>query len=477
MIAPAARGPRAHLLTMALALLVAVASLGPVRAASADPLGQVSGVISGAGTALANTWVTLTPVTDAGQPDGAPEVAITDGLGRYEFPTVAAAAVQVHVMSPLSGDFVTTYWPGVYSVAEAGIIRTSDRPGAVDIDLPRGGSVAGMVVDRRSGAPIAGALVSASLADDPSGSLLTSDVSAENGAYSISGLPPVPIDLTVRPPAGRPYLPIAGGATGDALRIDGTGVTVDKTLRLQLGAEIRGRVLDDAGEPVARASVRLVGCSPDCQPEAISDANGNYQLVGVRPGTGLRVEAVPGQGLLTRWFLSPDPEEPTTAVDVDEGDTIDGVDIVLTRAAHLMVAVTGASRTEPLRVIVWLKTSGRTYGQYFAHSPDEDPGLAGEPVRLRVGPVPPGDYAVSISPGTANPGHLPSRWVTSSADAPTGGTVQVSAGQDAQVVVQFDAPSGTPAPGTTRQAPDTAGGWPGLAQGFLAPPGADDPFG
>ena len=475
MIASTAPVRRVHLLTFAVALLVALASLGPSGAASADSPGPVSGVITGKGQPLANVWVTLTPVTATGQVSGPPAVAITDSSGRYEFPLVPSPSVKVHVMSPLSGSFVTTYWPGVYSFAEAGIIRTSDRV-AADIDLPRGGSVTGQLVDGRTGTPIAGARIAASAADDPSATPVAIDVTTDTGAYAISGLPPVPIDLAVDPPPGRPYVP-AAGATVDALRVDGGSAIVDKVIRLQLGAEIRGRVLDDAGEPVARASVRAVGCSPACPPEALSDMTGAYRLVGVAPGTGVRVEAVAGQGLLSRWFLGPDPSAPATAVEVDAGDLIDGVDIVLVRAAHLTVEVAGASSAEPLRVIVWLRTAGRTYGQYFAHRPDEDAGLPGEPIRLRVGPVPPGDYAVSISPGTANPGHLPSRWSTSSSDPPTGEPVQVSAGQDAQVVLRLDSQGSTPDPGPADHSEGTIGTWPGLARGFLAPLDGRPPFG
>lgn len=470
------RGSRTPRLLMALALLVALATLGPAGVASADSAGQVSGVVTGAGSALPNVWVTLTPVTDAGRPEGAPIVAITDRSGRYEFPEVDSPAVKVHVMSPLSGEFVTTYWPDAYTFAAAGLIRTSDRPVAADIDLPRGGSVAGQLVDGRTGAPIAGARISASMTDYPSAAPVAIDVTTDNGAYAISGLPPVPIDLAVEPPSGRPYVP-AAGATVDALRVDGGSAIVDKVIRLQLGAEIRGRVLDDAGEPVARASVRAVGCSPTCPPEALSDVTGGYRLVGVAPGAGVRVEAVAGQGLLSRWFLGADPAAPATAVDVDAGDLVDGVDIVLVRAAHLTVDVAGANSAEPLRVIVWLRTAGRTYGQYFAHRPDEDPGIPGEPIRLRVGPVPPGDYAVSISPGTANPGHLPSRWSTRSSQTPTGEPVRVSAGQDAQVVLRLDSQGSTPDPGPADQSEGTIGTWPGLAQGFLAPLEARTLFG
>jgi hypothetical protein len=90
------------------ALLTLLVSLLPGTPASAEPAGSVSGTVTGAGEALANVWVTLTPVTSTGAQEGAPLVAITDGAGRYEFTGVDARSVQIHVMSPLSGEYITT---------------------------------------------------------------------------------------------------------------------------------------------------------------------------------------------------------------------------------------------------------------------------------------------------------------------------------------------------------------------------------
>ncbi len=470
------RPRRAPRLLIVGALLTVLVSLLPVTPASAEPVGSVSGTVTGAGEALANVWVTLTPVTGTGTQEGAPLVTITDGAGRYEFTAVAAPSVKIHVMSPLSGQYVTTYWPAAYTSASAGTIELTGQPVSADLQLPRGGSTAGQVQDAMTGAPIDGARITATLADDPSAQDLGADVTTDvTGAFSISGLPPVPIDLTVEPPPGSSYVSPGGGSAGDDLRVDGSLDTVGTVIRLHQGAEIRGRVLDDSGAPVARASVRAVGCAPSCPPEAITDSSGAYRLVGVTPGAGLRVKAVPGQGLLSRWFLGGDPAAPATTLSAEAGDVIDDVDIVLVRSAHVTVRVRGTSRTEPLRAIVWLRTAGRIYGQYFAHQPGDDLGLPGEPIRVRVGPIPPGEYAVSVSPGAQNPGHLPVRWSTVAAGAPTGSTIQIAAGQEAEAVVQFKNGSGAPDPAPSEATLAGTDGWPGLNEGFLTQAQWPDP--
>jgi hypothetical protein len=472
------RRRRAPRLLIVGALLTMLVSLLPVSPASAEPVGSVSGIVTGAGAgeALANVWVTLTPVTDAGSQEGAPLVAITDGSGRYEFTALDAPSVKIHVMSPLSGEYVTTYWPAAYASANAGIIELTGRPVSADLELPRGGSAAGEVLDAMTGAPIDGARITATLADDPSAQALGTGVTTDaKGAFSISGLPPVLIDLTVEPPPGSSYVSPGGGPTGDDLRVDGSSDSVGTVIRLSPGAEIRGRVLDDSGAPVARASVRAVGCAPTCPPEAITDSSGAYRLEGVTPGAGLRVKAVPGQGLLSRWFLGGDAAAPATALSAEAGDVIDDVDIVLVRSAHVTVRVQGTSRAEPLRAIVWLRTAGRIYGQYFAHRPGDDLGLPGEPIRVRVGPIPPGEYAVSISPGAQNPGHLPVRWSTVAAGAPTGSTIQIAAGQEAEAVAQFAPVTGAPDPAPSEATRAGADAWPGLDEGFLTEAQWPDP--
>ncbi|MDH3958640.1 MAG: carboxypeptidase regulatory-like domain-containing protein [Actinomycetota bacterium] len=478
MTAQMIRRRRAPRLLIVGALLAVLVSQLPITPASAEPVGSVSGRVTGAdaGEALANVWVTLTPVTGAGTQEGAPLLATTDGAGRYEFSAVDAASVKIHVMSPLSGEYVTTYWPEAYTSADAGIIELTDQPVSADLQLPRGGSTTGQVQDAMTSAPIDGARITATLADDPSaqavGPAVTTDVT---GTFSISGLPPVPIDLTVEPPPGSSYVSPGDGPAGDDLRISGSSDSAGTVIRLHPGAEIRGRVLDDSGAPVARASVSAVGCAPTCPPEAITDSSGAYRLEGVAPGAGLRVKAVPGQGLLSRWFLGGDAAAPASALSAEAGDVIEDVDIVLVRSAHVTVRVRGTSRAEPLRAIVWLRTTGRIYGQYFAHRPGDDLGLPGEPISVRVGPIPPGEYAVSISPGAQNPGHLPVRWSTVAAGAPTGSTIQIAAGQEAEAVVQFAPMNVAPDPAPSEATPVGAADWPGLDEGFLTQPEWPDP--
>ncbi len=123
--------------------------------------------------------------------------------------------------APLFGELVDTYWPDVHSFAQAGIIEISSWPVTADVDLPVGGSVTGRVVDAETGAASADARVSAVIAASPqSGAVGASDRAEAPGAFALSRLPPVPLQLRVRLPAGSPYL--TGGARGARPRESGS---------------------------------------------------------------------------------------------------------------------------------------------------------------------------------------------------------------------------------------------------------------
>ena len=148
-------------------MIAALVALGMPTPAAASLVGELSGTVTGGGAPLPNVWVTLTPVTDQGDPAGTPKRTLTDESGSYEFPEVYDRAVKVHVRAPLFGELVDTYWPDVHSFAQAGIIEISSWPVTADVDLPVGGSVTGRVVDAETGAAVPDARVSAVIAASP----------------------------------------------------------------------------------------------------------------------------------------------------------------------------------------------------------------------------------------------------------------------------------------------------------------------
>ena len=467
-----------------------VALLGPATTATAaEPDGTVVGTVTGDGEGLANAWVTLTPVDSQGWATGQVQRTVTDGSGRYEFPGLPRGAVKVQVRAPLLGEFADAFWPEAFTFAGAGVLEVAAGTVTADVDLPVGGEVQGLLLDARTGAPIQGALVTATLdGDGSSGGLGTAGPVDGPGRFSLSGLPPVPLQLAVTLPGGSPYLAPSADRSGSssALRIDGGARTTGVVIRLRRAAEIRGTVLDDAGAPVAGARVRLSGCLPACPTHATSDASGRYRLEAVAPGTGLGVVAVPGGGLLGPWYPNREGSARATDLRVGEGDVVDAPALTLTRAAFLTLTLADPPPDQPVRVVVRLVSTGTTYSQYFATSPSGGSGSGGAPggaVRLRVGPVPPGAYSLSVTPGVTDIGHLPARWVTDSG-IPTTPTIELAAGQEAEAVVRVT-PAGAvrevdlgPLPGRLAGSPpDSPGAWPGLAQGFLAATGWIDPWG
>lgn len=475
------------------ALLGLGALLGPATTATGDePGGTLMGTVTGNGVALANTWVTLTPHDSRGRPSGRNQQTFTDATGHYEFPALPAGPVKLRARAPLGGTLVDTFWPQAYTLDSAPVLEVSTGTVRADLDLPEGGSAQGQVVEARTGLPVLGARVTATIAGDrSSGSVGTARPAAGPGRFSLGALPPVPVELAVSLPQDSPYLDIVAGRSGAgrSVRLDGGASTTGLTIGLLRSAVITGTVRDDAGAPVVGADVRLLGCTSTCPPHASTDVTGRYRLADVAPGARLSVVAQPAWGLLGPWYPSREATARVTDLSVGEGDVVESVDLTLTRPAFLSLDVLGADRVDPLRAIVRLTTAGRTYSQYFndrsvAEHPStgdsgyvEDPAARRPPkdsIQLIVGPVPPGEYSVSIDLGVADPGYLPSRWVSDSG-TPSGRTIRLAAGEG-----NWSAISLAPGDGESDIAVVPVGsngppGWPGLALGFLDPAGWLDP--
>lgn len=495
MPATATRRVRAHRILLVALVIAGLVAPGVPTPASASLVGQLSGTVTGGGAVLPNVWVTLTPVTAKGDPSGTPTRTLTDESGTYAFPEIDDRAVKVQVRAPLFGQLVDTYWPGVHSFAQAGIIEISNWPVTADVDLPVGISVTGRVVDAQTGAPVPDARVSAVIAAAPlSRAVGAADQADGPGAFALSGLPPVPMQLRVRLPPGSSYLAAGPGAPSEGVRIDGASSRADVVIGLRRGAEIRGTVRDDTGAPVAGALIKLVGCLPNCPLIATSSESGAYRLLDVSPGTRLGVVAWKGDELLRQWYPGRDNAARATDIALAAGEVLDEVDFALTRGAFVTVGVFGVDSGAPLpTAIVQLTSSDDPFERYFAQRTSDGPG------RMRVGPVPPGTYMLSVTPGAANPGYLPVVRLVDTEAAPQGilelgpeddldlvaalpragmgaGAVAAApqeshaesttgrAGADASGC-RGDA-EGRPWPGCAPAAPDR---WPGLAQGFLAP--------
>jgi hypothetical protein len=145
--------------------------------------------------------------------------------------------------------------------------------------------------------------------------------------------------------AGRPFVVIAGQEIKDA------------DIGLITASAIEGRVLDEAGEPVARASVNaarvVLGSSVPQRVSALSahtDDLGRFRIYGLEPGTyvvvaeGMRVHGSSVEGDALGFLTTYHPASPTDAaaqrVRVLPSQDVSGIDIQLVRSRRY--SVTGA---------------------------------------------------------------------------------------------------------------------------------------
>ena len=484
----------ARRLLLAGCVVSALAVSGTPAPASATLIGELSGTVTGGGAPLPNVWVSFTPVTEDGDPIGNPKRTLTDESGRYEFPEVYDQDIKVHVRAPLFGKFVDTYWPDAHSFNQAEVLEISDWPVTADVDLPVGGSVSGRVVDIATGAAVPDAQVSAMITASPqSGAVGFASRDQAPGAFAISGLPPVPLMLRVRLPQGSRYLASGPSERFEGVQIDGSATTSGVNVGLRRGAEIRGTVRDDAGVPVEGALIKVVGCMPNCPLIVSSDESGAYHIVGVSPGSRLGVVAWKGDQLVRQWYPGRPNASKANDIALEPGDTIDSIDFALSRAAFMTVPVTGADSGDPLPgAIVLLVSSTDSFQRHYALRSKEGPG------RMRLGPLHPGSYKLTVMPGASNPDYTAVDPAMDPGIAPEG-IIELGPEDDVEFAVGLPPVDGS-APAATAagaagdvgagsadggvgrttgcrsksgnaSAPDAGDAqkeWPGLAEGFLA---------
>lgn len=267
-------------------------------------------------------------------------LATADALGTF--------ALRHVPKSTSLGAFAAGFGPSPLLDLDA--VDTAKPPVEVTLQLTAaGGSLLGRVTDS-AGAPIAGASVVAGggptrlesrgrkLIPEWTGRHATTDA---DGRFALVGLK-----------TGKQ--PVAARADGFGIWRGETTIAADAPatleVQLQVAAALHGRVTDGDGKPVAEASVRVYDRAPktpflaggqiDFDEEfghlgAISDADGNYRLEGVSPGTAHvfaqekmdRRSSNSGKTLVwAQQALAIAPGSDTVWNPVlDEGRTIDGV--------------------------------------------------------------------------------------------------------------------------------------------------------
>lgn len=210
---------------------------------------------------------------------------------------------------------------------------------------------------------------------------------------------------------------------------------------------IRGRITDDAGQPLRRAVVTLFGGQRGQPRTTLTDADGRYEVVDLPAGT-FQVMATKGAFVRVSYGQRT-PRGPGRPIELGEGQSIDKIDITLPRGgviAGRVVDELGEALAEAtVSAVRPLTTNGRSRLVPMGRSVQTD-----DLGQFRLYGLPPGEYYVSAvlrSGGMGMPANEaagdPTGYAPTFAPGTTSLTdatrVQVEAGQDINADIQLTA--------------------------------------
>ncbi len=316
-------------------------------------------------------------------------------LGAVQSRTGRGAGRSVVAVTDASGGFrVGGLAEGDYTLSvecERHVAASKDAhaPGAGDIEIPLAPEleIRGVVV-YPDGSPVAGVQVGAAGQDTAGEGKRArggaSTTAGEDGSFVLRGLP-----------AGSYTMSVSNAWQGRAnvLPYDGPAVaagTTDVRLVVREGLRITGRVVDDAGKPVAGAWLWAMPTKPQAgrpasNAQAQTDADGAFELLGLAPDSGpLRVQVNANNGYGGRSF------SPRVLDEVAPGTT--GLEIALSSGLSVEGVVVD-EQGQPLGN-AWIQLNPERNGNEGPRNSGS--GMIGDGGRFKVGGLDPGTYRVQI---------------------------------------------------------------------------------
>ena len=178
------------LLMTALALIVLVFASSPAKA-KADTTGSITGMVTDASThaGIANVQVSAS-TGSSGTLGGS---ATSDSNGHYTVSGLASGSYKVQFSSGYGGNYITQFYNGKSSLANADAVSVTagQATSGIDAALQAGGQITGMVTDASTHSPLKGMAVGVFAASDSScntSNVLTYAFTASDGTYTIPGL-------------------------------------------------------------------------------------------------------------------------------------------------------------------------------------------------------------------------------------------------------------------------------------------------
>jgi Carboxypeptidase regulatory-like domain len=292
---------------------------------------------------------------------------VSDEEGRYEF--AHAPQTEAFMLMLRSDQFFIQSAPGEESArgfpGASGVVSIpgTEAPRSVverDILVVRGGTIEGTVLDADTGKGIAGAQVRVMGGGGPFGmgtgnreAVMTKD----DGSYRLTNVQPGMVSVTAThpeyaPPGMEEIQKMFGGLRGgepDPAKMIASGETKrGQDIRLRRGLVLSGRVVNEAGEPVARARVEvkngggfgfamMAGMKPR---ESFSDAEGKFEIrgVGAIAAPNEDEDSSPFFGMMKTMIIASHPNFAgggTAELKMQSGDRFEAVEIVMKRGASV----------------------------------------------------------------------------------------------------------------------------------------------
>jgi hypothetical protein len=202
----------------------------------------------------------------------------TDADGIYMLTGVRPGPTRIAVRGCTAGNYVTQYYSGAASQADATIISVSawqSRYG-IDATMVAAGHLSGHV-QNGNGDPLAGFCVYGSANGNP----IPSAVTDAGGKYTIGEVPPSgSYQLTAQDCWNHDYLSLE--RTGTLVAPPGTTIA---DFTLEPGATISGRVTDANGDGLPLACITATNQASGVATAREARFDGSYDIAGLTPGT------------------------------------------------------------------------------------------------------------------------------------------------------------------------------------------------
>ncbi len=300
--------------------------------------GQISGTVTNGMTGGPAAGVYVTALDSSGEQLS---YATTDSQGNYTLPGLSPSASYRVEFSPASGSpLATEFYPSGATLEAATPVSVTVGQTTPNIDetLGEGGSISGVVTDAATGYPIGGVRVT--ITDDAGEAIYANEFGPytdQDGSYDVTNLPPgsYKVEFASEGTLGFQYYKDAStlsAATTVTVAAGQAVMNIDGALTE--GGSLKGRVTDaSTGQALADAEVGIVDGRGDFLNDAFTDANGQYTVSGIAPGTYYVEVMTDNNNVLTPYQPEFYPDSGTLAgaapVTITAGATTAGIDFAL----------------------------------------------------------------------------------------------------------------------------------------------------